>query len=127
MVTRISRPEAPPSKDQRTRLNPLTPTSSSIIVTSQHRIPRWMNALWRLLVFRVFREILFFVVGAFRHGCDFVQIIGFVPANRASIFGIAVVAGLVLCGLSILLEGIEFHKSHCDKDDHSGDMANLVP
>jgi len=91
---------------------------------SKHRIPRWINLLWLVLVFG---EMSFFAVAAVRRGCDFVQTIGFLFSNFGLIFGIAVIAGLALYGVSILLEGLEFHRSHCDKDDHSGDMANLVP
>jgi hypothetical protein len=93
-------------------------------VMSKHRVPRWMNVLWLILVVG---EIVFCVIVAVHRGCDFVQAVGFLMANFGAIFGVAVVAGLALYGLSILLEGIEFHKSHCAKDDHSGDMANFVP
>jgi uncharacterized membrane protein len=83
-----------------------------------------MNVLWLLLVFSLTLSLV--VVGV-RRGYDFVQTLGFLMANFGSIFGLAVVAGLALYGLSILLEGPRVHKSHCDDDDHSGDMANLVP
>ena len=95
-----------------------------LILMSKHRVPRWINALWLILVFS---EILLFALVAVRGGCDFVQVVGFVAASFGAIFGIAVIAGLALYGLSILLEGLEFHRSHCGKEDHSGDMANLVP
>ncbi len=91
---------------------------------AQHRVPRWMNALGLLLVFSL---PLSLVVVGIRRGYDFVQTIGFLIANFGSIFGLAIVSGLALCGLSILLEGPKAHKSSCDDDDDSGDMANLVP
>ena len=91
---------------------------------SKHRVPPWINGLW--LAF-VLAEIAFCVVVALRRGCGFVQATGFLMASFGLIFMIAVAAGLALYGLSILLEGIEFHKSQCDEDDHSGDMANLIP
>ena len=91
---------------------------------SKHRIPRWMNVLWLAFVF----GLMFSFVGvAIRRGYDFVQTLGFLFANFGLIFGLAVVAGLGLYGLSILLEGPKAHKSHRGDDAHSGDMANLVP
>jgi hypothetical protein len=75
----------------------------------------------------VFGLTFSFVVVAVRRGCDFVQTLGFLMANFGSIFGLAVVAGLALYGLSILLEGPKALTSHCGDDDHLGDMANLVP
>jgi hypothetical protein len=56
-----------------------------------------------------------------------VQTVGFLFGNSGLIFGLAVAAGLALYGLSILLEGIDVHKSHDDDNNRSGDMANLVP
>lgn len=91
---------------------------------AKHRVPRWMNVLWLLFIFSATLSLV--VVGV-RRGYDFVQIVGFLGSNFGSLFGLAVLAGLALFGLSILLEGPKFHKSHCDDDDHSGDMANLVP
>jgi hypothetical protein len=87
-------------------------------------MPRWMNLLWLLFVCGL---IMWCVGVAIRHGYDLVQTVGFLAANFGSIFGLAVVVGLGLYGLSILLEGLKAHKSHRQDDDHSGDMANLVP
>ena len=95
-----------------------------MILMSKHRIPRWMNVVW--LVF--FFGLTFSFLGvAIRRGYDFVQTVGFLFGNFGLIFGLAVIAGLALYGLSILLEGIDVHNSHHDDNDHSGDMANLVP
>jgi len=91
---------------------------------AKHRVPRWMNVLWLLFVFSLTASL---VVVGIRRGYDFVQVLGFLMAKFGSIFTLAVVAGRALYGLSILLEGPKIHKSHCDDDDHSGDMANLVP
>ena len=83
-----------------------------------------MNVLWVVFV----SSLTFsFVVVALRRGYDFVQTLGFLMANFGSIFGLAVVAGLALYGLSILLEGTKAHKSRNGDDDHSGGIANLVP
>jgi len=80
--------------------------------------------LWLAFVF----GLTFWFVGvAIHHGYDFVQTVGFLVANFGLIFGLAVAVGLALYGLSILLEGLNVHKSHSGDDDHSGDMANLVP
>jgi hypothetical protein len=83
-----------------------------------------MNVLWLVFVCGV---TFWFIVVAVRRGCNFVETLGFLIANFGSIFGLAVVAGLALYGLSILMEGPKAHKSHSGDDDHSGDMANLVP
>ena len=87
-------------------------------------MPRWMNVLWLVFVFGVTSS---FVVVAIRRGCDFVQTLGFLAANFGLLFGLAVGAGGALYGISILLEGFEAHKAHSRDDDHSGDIANLVP
>jgi len=87
-------------------------------------MPRWINVLWLLSVFGL---TFSFIVVVVRPGCGFVKMLEFLMANFGSIFGLAVVAGFALYGLSILLEGPKAHKSHCGDDDDSGDMANLVP
>lgn len=88
-------------------------------------MPRWINWVWLVFV----SSLTFsFVVVALRRGYDFPQTVGFLVVNFGFIFGSAVLAGLALYGLSILLEGPAAHKSHSgDDDDHSGDMANLIP
>jgi uncharacterized Tic20 family protein len=83
-----------------------------------------MNAVWLMFVLSL---MCWLVIAAIRRDYDFVQTLGFLTFNFGKIFALAVVVGLVLYGLSILLEGLEAHKSHSDDDDHSGDMANLVP
>jgi hypothetical protein len=98
--------------------------SAYAIPMSTHRIPRWMNGLWLVFLCGI---TFSFVVVAFRRGYDFVQTLGFLVANFGYIFGLAVLAGLALYGLSILLEGPKAHKGHSDSEDHSVDMANFVP
>jgi hypothetical protein len=83
-----------------------------------------MNVLWLVFVLSL---TFSFVVVAIRRGYNFVQTLGFLAASFSDIFALAVAAGLALYGLSILLEGPKAHKSHGGDDDHSGDMANLVP
>lgn len=83
-----------------------------------------MNVLWLVFLCGVTFP---FIVVASRRGYDFVQTLGFLVANFGYIFALAVVAGLALYGLSILLEGPKVHKTHSGDEDHSQDMANLVP
>jgi hypothetical protein len=92
-----------------------------MISMRKHRIPRWMNVVWLVFVFGL---TFSFLRVAIRRGYDFVATVGFLFGNFGLIFGLAVIAGLALYGLSILLEGIDIHNSHDDHNDHSGDMAN---
>lgn len=89
---------------------------------SKHRVPTWMNVCWLVFV----SALLLSVVGvALRRGYDVAQTIGFLMASFGLIFTLAVVMGLILYGLSILLEGVKAHKSNCDDDDNSG--YGLIP
>lgn len=90
----------------------------------KHRIPKWMNVLWIILVFSLTFSL---IVVSVRRGYDLVQTLGFLASHFGIIFTFAVLAGVVLYGVSILLEGLEVHKAHKGKEDHSGDMANFVP
>lgn len=83
-----------------------------------------MNAVWLLFVLSL---TCWLVLVAIRRDYDFVQTLGFLTLNFGKVFTVAVVVGVVLYVLSILLEGLEAHGSHTDDDDHSGDMANLIP
>ena len=75
-----------------------------------------MNVCWLLFVFSlVFSLILLAIV----RGFDFVQTVGFLAMNFIMIFCLALLAGLALYGLSILLEGVKFHRSNCEEDDNS--------
>jgi hypothetical protein len=91
---------------------------------SKHRVPRWINVLWLVLVFGLTCS---FIGLAVWRGYDLVQTLGFLATHFGIIFSLAIVAGLGLYGLSILLEGPKVHKSCGEEDDHSGDMANFVP
>jgi hypothetical protein len=92
---------------------------------AKHQVPRWMNLLWLVVVFCLTSSYL--AVALWR-GYDLTQTVGFLVAEFGSIFGLAVVAGLVLYAVSFLLRPPAPPKSHREADDdHSGDMANLVP
>lgn len=99
-------------------------TGRILVSMSKHRVPRWMNAVWLLFVLSL---TCWLIIVAIRRDYDFVQTLGFLTLNFGKVFALAVVVGVVLYGLSILLEGLDAHKSHTDDDDHSGDMANLIP
>jgi hypothetical protein len=64
----------------------------------EHRVPRWINALWLAFV---------------------------VSLVLTSVLSVA--AWLALYGFSILLEGLEYHKSHCDDSKYWGGMADFIP
>lgn len=92
---------------------------------SKHRVPQWMNMLWLVLVVGL---VLSLVGVAIHRGYDFVEVLGFLVTNVGLIFFFAIILASGLYGLSILLEGTSFHRSHCKTDeDHTRDMANLVP
>ena len=92
---------------------------------ARHQVPRWMNVLW--LVFIVSLTGSCIVIALWR-GYNLVQTIGFFALNFGTIFSLAVLAGLVLYALSFLLGRPNQRKPHDDdEEDHTGDMANLVP
>ena len=82
----------------------------------KHQVPTWMNVCWLLFVFSL---VFSLVLLAILRGYDFVQIVGFLTINFGLIFCLALFAGLALYGLSILLEGVKFHRSNCEEDDNS--------
>jgi len=90
---------------------------------AKKRVPRWMNLLWLVFVFCLTSS---YILVAIHRGYNFVQTVGFLGANFGDIFLFAVLAGLVLYGVTMLLPG-RAHDSKDGEDDHSGDMANLVP
>jgi hypothetical protein len=90
----------------------------------EHRVPRWITVLWLAFVVGL---IVMSIAVAVRWNCDFVRTIGFIAASSIIIFPLSAVAWLALYGLSILLEGVEYHKTHCDDSKHWGGMADLVP
>jgi hypothetical protein len=93
------------------------------IKREEHRVPRWITALW--LAFVVSLAVAS-VVMAFRSNYDFVRTLGFLAASCILIFMLSVVAYLALYGLSILLEGLDYHKTHCDDSKHRAGMADFM-
>ena len=65
------------------------------------------------------------VVTAVRRGYDVAQTLGFLTMKFSMIFTLAVLAGVALYGLSILPEGVKFHKSNC-RDDHNSGLG-MIP
>lgn len=90
----------------------------------EHRVPRWINALWLAFVVSL---VLTSVVAAVRLSCDLARTLGFLVASSIVIFMLSVAAWLALYGFSILLEGLEYHKSHCDDSKYWGGMADFIP
>jgi hypothetical protein len=91
---------------------------------SEHQVPRWITVLWLAFVVSM---VLTSIVVAVRLNCDFPRTVGFLFASSIAIFMLSVVAGLAFYGLSILLEGVEYHKTHCDDSKHWGGMGDLIP
>jgi hypothetical protein len=87
---------------------------------AENRVPRWMNMLWLVFVFCLTSS---YIIVAVHRGYNLVQTIGFLVAG---IFWYGLLSGLALYGLSLLLRR-KTHGSKGADDDHSGDMANLVP
>ena len=93
------------------------------IQLEEHRVPRWITALW--LTFVVSLGLASVVVG-FRSNHDFVRTLGFLAASGILIFMLSVVAYLALYGLSVLLEGLDYHKTHCDDSKHRAGMGDFM-
>ncbi len=66
------------------------------------------------------------IVLTIRLACDFVGALGFLFASSLIIFALSALAYFVLYGLSVLLEGVEYHKTHCDDSKHWGGMADFI-
>lgn len=79
--------------------------------------------LWLALVASM---VLASVVLAIRLTCDLMGALGFLVASSLIIFALSAVAYFVLYGLSVLLEGVEYHKTHCDDSKHWGGMADFI-
>jgi hypothetical protein len=90
---------------------------------TEHRVPRWIDGLWLAIVAGL---ILTSIDLAVQSNCGFIQTVGFLAASSFVIFPMSVVAYLLLYGLSILLEGVEYHKTHCDDSKHSAGMADFM-
>ena len=93
------------------------------IKRGEHRVPRWITALWLAFVVSL---ALASVVMAFHLDCDLVRTLGFLAASCIPIFMLSVVAYLALYGLSLLLEGLDYHKTHCDDSKHRAGMADFM-
>ncbi len=89
-----------------------------------HSVPRWINMLWLVLVGCM---VLTAIGMAIRFGGDFVGVLVLlvVPGSIA-IFVLSAVAYVALYGISILLEGIDYHKIHCDDSKHFAGMVDFM-
>jgi hypothetical protein len=93
------------------------------IERGEHRVPRWINALWLASVAGL---VLTAIVMAVRLGGDFAGMFGFLALSSMFIFALSAVAYFALYGLSILLEGVEYHKVHCDDSKHFAGMVDFM-
>jgi len=91
---------------------------------SEHRVPRWITTVWLAFVASL---ILSSIFAAVRLNCDSVRMIGFLVTSLVLICLLSVAAWLAMYGLSMLLEGVEYHKTHCDDSKRWGGMADLIP
>ena len=89
---------------------------------TEHRVPRWITPLWLAFVITL---TLAAIVTAVRLGSDLAQAVGFLVVKSIAIFILAAVSWLALYGLSILLEGLEYHKTHCDDSKHWASMGDF--
>lgn len=80
--------------------------------------------LW--LAFVVGLIVASIVLAALLKG-DFVQILGFLVASSIATFMLSAAAWLALYGVSILLEGVEYHKTHCDDRKYWASIADFIP
>ncbi len=93
------------------------------IERGEHRVPRWISLLWFAFVISL---ALMSVVVAVRLNCNLVRTVGFLVASSIPIFALSAVAYFALYGLSVLLEGLDYHKTHCDDSRHWGGMADFM-
>jgi hypothetical protein len=89
----------------------------------EHRVPRWISALW--LVFVVSLAVASIVIAVLLNR-DLARTLGFLVASSMLIFTLSAVAYLALYGLSILLEGLDYHQTHCDDSKHWAGMADFM-
>jgi uncharacterized membrane protein YciS (DUF1049 family) len=89
----------------------------------EHRVPRWITALWLAFVVSL---ALTAIVIAVRLNSDPVRTLGYLVASSIPIFALSAVVYFALYGLSILLEGLDYHKTHCDDSKHWGGMADFM-
>ena len=67
---------------------------------ARHQVPRWMSALWVVLVIGIASSYL---AVALRRGYDLTLTVGFLAANFVDMFMWAVLAGLLLYVMSLFL------------------------
>jgi hypothetical protein len=93
------------------------------IKRGEHRVPRWITVLWLAFVVGL---ALASIVMTVRLHCDLVRTIGFLAGSSIPIFMLSAVAYFVPYALSILLEGLDYHKTHCDDSKHWAGMADFM-
>jgi hypothetical protein len=93
------------------------------IKRAEHQVPRWITVLWLAFVIGL---ALASTVMTVRLHCDLARTIGFLAGSSIPIFMLSAVAYFALYGLSILLEGIDYHKTHCDESKHWAGMADFM-
>jgi ABC-type uncharacterized transport system permease subunit len=89
----------------------------------EHRIPRWINLLWLAIIVGL---ALASIVLAIQLCFDIEEIVGFLFVSFIVIFFVALIVGLALYGLSIVLEGVEYHKTHCDDSKHYAGLLDFM-
>jgi hypothetical protein len=93
------------------------------IERGEHRVPRWISTLWLALVGCM---VLASIGIAVRSGGDFVGMFGLLVFGALPIFALSAVVYVALYGFSILLEGLEYHKAHCDDSKHFAGMMDFM-
>jgi hypothetical protein len=93
------------------------------IKRGEHRVPRWISMLWLAIVASL---ALTSIVMAVRLGSDLVRTLGFLVISCMAIFALSAFAYLALYGFSILLEGLDYHKAHCDDSKHWAGMVDFM-
>ena len=92
------------------------------IERGEHLVPQWIGRLWLALVACM---VLTAIVMAVRSGGDLAGMLGFLVLTSLVIFVLSAVAYVALYGLSILVEGVEYHRIHCDDSKHFAGMVEL--
>jgi hypothetical protein len=93
------------------------------IKRGEHRVPRWISMLWLAFVACL---ALTAIVMAVRLGGDLVDILIVLAVSFYVIFALSAIAYFALYGLSVLLEGRDYHKIHCDDSKHWAGMMDFM-
>ncbi len=93
------------------------------IQRKEHQVQRWITALWAAFVVGLALTSIIIAVQAQR---DLAGTLGFLVVSSIFIFMLSRIAYLLLYGLSILLEGVEYHKTHCDDRKHFAGMGDFM-